>query len=74
MRMPLRAVLAGIAAIACASASRAEPPNVVMIIADDQAFGDFGFMGHPIIIDDPGKRDRVAELRRRLDQWWDPSR
>jgi arylsulfatase A-like enzyme len=25
------------------------PPNVVMIISDDQAWGDFGFMGHPMI-------------------------
>lgn len=25
------------------------PPNVVMIISDDQAWGDFGFMGHPQI-------------------------
>lgn len=24
-------------------------PNIVMIIADDQAWGDFGFMGHPDI-------------------------
>ena len=26
--------------------SAAEKPNVVMIISDDQAYGDFGFMGH----------------------------
>ena len=25
------------------------PPNVVMIISDDQAWGDYGFMGHPHI-------------------------
>ena len=25
------------------------PPNVVLIISDDQAWGDFGFMGHPAI-------------------------
>jgi uncharacterized sulfatase len=25
------------------------PPNVVMIISDDQAWGDYGFMGHPQI-------------------------
>lgn len=24
-------------------------PNVVLIISDDQAWGDFGFMGHPVI-------------------------
>ncbi len=30
-------------------AAQAAPPNVVMIISDDQAWGDFGFMGHPVI-------------------------
>src|SRR5688572_3020961 len=25
------------------------PPNVVMIVSDDQGWGDFGFMGHPEI-------------------------
>lgn len=25
------------------------PPNIVMIISDDQAWGDFGFMGHEVI-------------------------
>ncbi len=25
------------------------PPNVVLIIADDQAWTDYGFMGHPLI-------------------------
>ncbi len=27
----------------------APPPNVVMILSDDQAWGDYGFMGHPAI-------------------------
>lgn len=27
----------------------AEPPNVLLIIGDDQAWTDFGFMGHPVI-------------------------
>ncbi len=27
----------------------AAPPNVVMIISDDQHWGDYGFMGHPTI-------------------------
>jgi uncharacterized sulfatase len=31
------------------AAPGAEPPNVVMIISDDQAWTDFGFMGHPVI-------------------------
>ena len=25
------------------------PPNIVLIISDDQAFTDYGFMGHPVI-------------------------
>ena len=32
-----------------ASARAASPPNVVMIISDDQAWTDFGFMGHKVI-------------------------
>lgn len=36
-----------VAASACAA--RAKGPNVVMIISDDQAWTDFGFMGHPVI-------------------------
>ena len=28
------------------STASAAPPNVVMIISDDQAWGDYGFMGH----------------------------
>src|SRR3954470_8940309 len=27
----------------------ASPPNIVLIISDDQAWGDFSFMGHPHI-------------------------
>jgi arylsulfatase A-like enzyme len=27
----------------------AAPPNVVIILSDDQAYGDYGFMGHPHI-------------------------
>ena len=26
-----------------------EQPNVVMIVSDDQAYTDFGFMGHPTV-------------------------
>jgi uncharacterized sulfatase len=38
--------------------SAAAPPNVVMIIGDDQAWGDFGFMGHPVI--QTPRLDRLA--------------
>ncbi|HUT91530.1 MAG TPA: sulfatase [Thermoguttaceae bacterium] len=36
----------------------AAPPNVVMIIGDDQAWTDFGFMGHPVI--ETPNLDRLA--------------
>lgn len=32
-----------------ASVPAAEPPNIVMILGDDQAWTDYGFMGHPEI-------------------------
>ncbi|MEK7676662.1 MAG: sulfatase-like hydrolase/transferase [Verrucomicrobiota bacterium] len=31
------------------TAASNRPPNIVLIIADDQAWTDFGFMGHPVI-------------------------
>ena len=30
-----------------AGESGSDPPNIVLIISDDQHYGDFGFMGHP---------------------------
>ena len=37
------------AALLAAIPLAAAPPNVVMIISDDQHWGDYGFMGHPHI-------------------------
>ncbi|MBM3875338.1 MAG: sulfatase [Verrucomicrobia bacterium] len=34
---------------ACAAAFAAAPPNIVLIISDDHAWTDYGFMGHPNI-------------------------
>lgn len=34
---------------ACGTALAATPPNVLLIISDDQAWTDYGFMGHPHI-------------------------
>ncbi|MEO8498832.1 MAG: sulfatase-like hydrolase/transferase, partial [Planctomycetota bacterium] len=33
----------------CAAATAAERPNIVMILSDDQAWTDYGFMGHEAI-------------------------
>jgi len=50
---PLIFALAAIASVVCGLPMRtslaADPPNVVFIISDDQAWNDYGFMGHPVI-------------------------
>lgn len=33
----------------CVGYARTEPPNVVLILSDDQAWSDYGFMGHDTI-------------------------
>ncbi|HCQ34051.1 MAG TPA: sulfatase, partial [Verrucomicrobiales bacterium] len=32
-----------------AGAEKSTPPNVLLIISDDQAWGDYSFLGHPHI-------------------------
>ena len=49
MRTFLRLLLFSAPVLIPSSVAQAAPPNVVMIIADDQAWTDFGFMGHPTI-------------------------
>ena len=52
MPLPRRLLLALLACTAAGSASMAagrQPPNIVLIISDDQAWGDYGFMGHEAI-------------------------
>src|SRR6202008_3863689 len=47
-----KAALAAIVSCALLATASAEPtkrPNVVLIIADDQGWTDFGFMGHEVI-------------------------
>ena len=45
----LAGVLGGALSSRPARAAEAKPPNVLLIISDDQAWTDFGFMGHPTI-------------------------
>lgn len=40
-------LLLGISAFALRAAPAAAPPNILLIISDDQAWTDYGFMGHP---------------------------
>ncbi|MEW6307212.1 MAG: sulfatase [Verrucomicrobiota bacterium] len=43
---PLKAILLALV-LGVLTASAANPPNIVMIISDDQAWTDYSFMGHP---------------------------
>jgi len=50
----LKVVGSGIAGVAShgmahAAPATAKPPNVVLIISDDQGYTDYGFMGHDLI-------------------------
>jgi arylsulfatase A-like enzyme len=53
------AVILAAAHAGSAAPAAEEPPNVVLIISDDQAWTDFGFMGHPTIR--TPHLDRLAE-------------
>lgn len=53
----LRACISGCVVIGCLAASAA-PPNVVIILSDDQSYTDYSFMGHPSI--ETPKLDRLA--------------
>lgn len=44
-----RIILAVLTVSVIASWTKAAPPNVLMIVADDQAWGDYSFMGHPTV-------------------------
>lgn len=65
------AVLACCCVLLSAPAAEAERPNVVMIISDDQAFGDFGFMGNPLVR--TPNLDRLASQSARYPNAYVPS-
>ncbi len=46
------------------AAAPVKPPNVVMILSDDQAWTDFGFMGHEVI--KTPHLDRLAAEKRHV--------
>jgi len=48
-RAILNLILVCVAGILSCFAEKQSPPNFVVIISDDQAFHDFGFMGHPVV-------------------------
>lgn len=48
-RTPIVLLAAAIMAAACCRTAAAAPPNIVLILSDDMAWTDYGFMGHPDI-------------------------
>ncbi|MEX1042552.1 MAG: sulfatase-like hydrolase/transferase [Pirellulaceae bacterium] len=56
---------------AAAKAEESKPPNFVLVISDDQAATDFGFMGHPYI--QTPHLDRLASESARYDHGYVPS-
>lgn len=58
--MNLRTLFASLTLVA--SAAHAAPPNIVMIISDDQLWSDYGFMGHKVV--QTPNLDRLAKESR----------
>jgi len=56
--MNRKAILTLLAVMAFAgkTAATEQPPNIVFILSDDQAWTDYGFMGHADIQTTPTKR------------------
>lgn len=45
----MKAVLLSLLFAVATASAESKPPNIVLILGDDQAWGDYGFMGHPEI-------------------------
>ena len=54
----VRLLLICLLPMGCAGPADRPPPNIVLIISDDQAWSDYGFMGHPHI--ETPRLDRLA--------------
>ena len=47
MRIPLISLLCGLALVAHAD----DPPNVILVMADDMGWGQTGYNNHPVLKD-----------------------
>ncbi len=59
MKIILRLMLVVVAGISVCSAEEPTPPNVVVILSDDQGYADYSFMGHAMI--QTPRLDRLAD-------------
>jgi uncharacterized sulfatase len=71
MSLRLLSILAALALIAPARAADDRPPNVLLIISDDHAWTDYGFMDHPEI--KTPRLDRLAAGSLRFRRGYVPS-
>ncbi len=67
----LKLLCVALVLIGAACASAAERPNIVLIISDDQAWNDYGFMGHPHVR--TPHLDRLAGESRTFSRGYVPS-
>jgi arylsulfatase A-like enzyme len=49
LRLALALLVMTVVSFGAVAADPPKPPNIVMIVSDDQAWADYGFMGHPTI-------------------------
>jgi uncharacterized sulfatase len=54
--------LGGLMLLSCTGAKTEPLPNIVLILSDDQGYGDYGFMGHPQL--ETPNLDRLASQSR----------
>ena len=45
----IRRLFLSLLALPCLLTAADAPPNIVLIISDDQLYSDYGFMGHPVV-------------------------
>ena len=66
----LTAVAAAVACTACnqTDSSGAEKPNIILVMSDDQGYGQVGYYGHPVL--ETPHLDSMAENGLRLDRFY----
>jgi|GEM_PF-1917664 len=63
-----RQVISGAAAVAAAAAPPAARPNIILVMADDQGWGDTGYNGHPVL--QTPNLDAMARSGLRFDRFY----